>query len=178
LLYACVNAYWGAGGTRLLDTVGGSLARLGHAHDTTLIVAIWGTVALKVAAALLPLLALRNAADGPRRIARLLAWVAAAILTVYGAVLMTVGLLVQADVIRSPASADRRALMWHAYLWDPWFLLWGLLIATALLQQDPDAADPGFTRASDASWSSDELAPRRPFDVVASDEGSRHGHPG
>ena len=68
LLYACVNAYWGAGGTRLLDTVGGSLARLGHAHDTTLIVAIWGTVALQVAAALLPLLALPSAADGRRRI--------------------------------------------------------------------------------------------------------------
>ena len=65
-----------------MDTVGGSLARLGHARDTTLIVAIWGTVALKVAAALLPLLALRNAADGLRRITRLLAWVAAAILTV------------------------------------------------------------------------------------------------
>jgi hypothetical protein len=64
----------------------------------------------------------------------LLARVAAAILTVYGAVLMTVGLLVQADVIRSPGSADRRALMWHAYLSDPWFLLWGLLIATALLR--------------------------------------------
>ena len=134
LLYACVNTYWGAGGTRLLDTVGGSLARLGHAHDTTLIVAIWGTVALKVAAALLPLLALRSAPDGPRKITRVLAWVAAAIRTVYGAVLTTVGLLVQADVIRSPASADRRALMWHAHLWDPWFLLWGLLIATALLR--------------------------------------------
>ncbi len=89
---------------------------------------------MKVAAALLPLLALPSAADGRRRITLLLAWVAAAILTVYGAVLTTVGLLVQADVIRSPASADRRALMWHAYLWDPWFLMWGLLIATALLR--------------------------------------------
>ena len=89
---------------------------------------------MKVAAALLPLLALRNPADRPRRITRLLAWIGAAILTVYGAVLTTVGLLVQADVIRSPASADRRALMWHAYMWDPWFLLWGLLIATALLR--------------------------------------------
>jgi len=134
LLYPCISTYWGAGGTRLLETVSGSLARLGHARDTTLIIAIWGTAALKVAAALLPLLALRNPADRPRRITRLLAWIGAAILTVYGAVLTTVGLLVQADVIRSPASADRRALMWHAYLWDPWFLLWGLLIATALLR--------------------------------------------
>ena len=28
--------------------------------------------------------------------------------------------------------ADRRALTWHAYLWDPWFLLWGLLVLAAL----------------------------------------------
>ena len=138
LLYACVSAYWGAGGTRLLDTVGGSLERLARAPNTELIIAIWGVVALKVAAALVPLLVLRDPAGRRRRIARLLAWTVAAILTVYGAILTTVGLLVQSDAIRSPASADRRALMWHAYLWDPWFLLWGLLVATALLR----TADP------------------------------------
>src|SRR5437868_7222034 len=42
LLYACASVYWVAGGTWLLDTVGGSFARLGHARDTTLILAIWG----------------------------------------------------------------------------------------------------------------------------------------
>jgi hypothetical protein len=27
---------------------------------------------------------------------------------------------------------DHRALAWHTYLWDPWFLMWGLLVAGAL----------------------------------------------
>jgi hypothetical protein len=30
------------------------------------------------------------------------------------------------------ATADHRALAWHAYLWDPWFLIWGLLVVGAL----------------------------------------------
>ena len=60
---------------------------------------MWAAAALKLTltAALLPLLAVGN----PRRrsrFARLLAWAAAGILTTYGAVLTTVGLLVEADV--------------------------------------------------------------------------------
>jgi hypothetical protein len=50
----------------------------------------------------------------------------------YGTVLTTAGLLVQAGVINSSSKPDWRALDWHAYLWDPWFLIWGLLIAAAL----------------------------------------------
>lgn len=133
LLYAAVSVYWGAGGKWLLDTVGGSLARPGRAHDTTVIIAIWAAAALKLTAALLPPLALRNRGR-QRHLARLLAWAAAGILTTYGAVLTTIGVLIQADVIHSSANADQRALTWHAYLWDPWFLIWGLLIATALLR--------------------------------------------
>ena len=46
----------------------------------------------------------------------------------------TIGLLVQAGVIGRSAHPDNRALEWHAYLWDPWFLIWGLLSVTALLR--------------------------------------------
>lgn len=46
--------------------------------------------------------------------------------------LTLVGLLVQADVIHATRDADHRALAWHAYLWDPWFLGWGLLLTAAL----------------------------------------------
>jgi len=52
-------------------------------------------------------------------------------------VLTTTGLLVQADVIHSSRKADQRALTWHAYLWDPWFLVWGVLITAALLRSRP-----------------------------------------
>jgi hypothetical protein len=69
-----------------------------------------------------------------------LAWIEAGILTIYGLVLTVVGLLVQAGVIHASATADHRALAWHAYLWDPWFLIWGLLVAGALLCGRPRRA--------------------------------------
>ena len=45
-----------------------------------------------------------------------------------------VGLLVQAGLIGTPGGADHRALAWHAYLWDPWFLVWGVLVTAALFR--------------------------------------------
>jgi hypothetical protein len=73
---------------------------------------------------------------------RALAWLEAAILTIYGLVLTIAGLLVQSGVITAPASADHRALAWHAYLWDPWFLLWGVLVTAALTR----SRQPGATQ--------------------------------
>ncbi|MFZ0088917.1 MAG: DUF3995 domain-containing protein [Solirubrobacteraceae bacterium] len=133
VLYAAVSVYWGLGGTWLLDTVGGSLARRGHAGDATVLTAVWGAAVVKVIVAVLPLLAVRRRADPAwtRRV-RILAWAAAVILIAYGAVETVVGLLVQSDLIHVSPTADHRALAWHAYLWDPWFLIWGLLIAVAL----------------------------------------------
>jgi hypothetical protein len=131
--YAAVSVYWGLGGTWLLDTVGGSLAQ--HRHSAGAIAAAWGAAALKLIAAVLPLLALRRRSGSLRdRGLWALAWVAAGILTLYGLVLTVVGLLVQADVIHASPTADHRALAWHAYLWDPWFLAWGVLIAIALVR--------------------------------------------
>lgn len=132
-LYAAVSVYWGLGGTWLLDTVGGSLAQ--HRHSAGVMIAVWVAAALKLIAAVLPLQALRHR-GGPRRVRSLwvLSWVAAAILIAYGFVLTVVGLLVQTGVVRASSTADHRALAWHAYLWDPWFLVWGVLIAVALLQ--------------------------------------------
>ena len=97
--------------------------------------AVWAAVALKLIAAVLPLLALRRLTSPVwNRTVWVLAWAAAVVLTIYGLVLTAVGLLVQAGVIHSSATADHRAQTWHTYLWDPWFLVWGLLAAAALLR--------------------------------------------
>jgi hypothetical protein len=61
-----------------------------------------------------------------------LAWAQAAFLTLYGLVFTAVGLLVQSGVLHASADADRYAMAWHTYLWDPWFLVWGLLVLAAL----------------------------------------------
>jgi len=134
-LYAAVSAYWGAGGTALLDTIGGTLEREARAHNAGLLAVVWMTVALKLTAGGIGLLATaRPEWLSPRRcrVVRGAAWLTTAILTLYGGTLTSAGLLVQAGIIHASARADHRALRWHAFLWDPWFLIWGLLLAAAL----------------------------------------------
>jgi hypothetical protein len=98
---------------------------------------VWAAVALKAIAAFLPLVAVGSLHWLPRGRERWLwrlTWIEALILTAYGLVLTATGLLVQSGVIAPARNADHRALRWHAYLWDPWFLVWGLLVTTALVQ--------------------------------------------
>ena len=135
LLYAAISVYWGAGGTWLLDTVGSGLGK-GHGGSALVVFAVWLAVGLKVIAAVLPLPAVGAGAARVRRLhlIRALACVEAAILTVYGLNSTAVGLLVQAGLIGTPADADHPALAWHAYLWDPWLLVWGVLAIAALFR--------------------------------------------
>jgi Protein of unknown function (DUF3995) len=135
VLYAAVSAYWASGGTALLDTVGGVFQREGRTGGAGLIAVVWVTVLLKLLAATLGVVVVvgRPALAGAqRRLVRRMAWAAAVILILYGGVLSITGWLVQLDVVSPGANADHEALRWHAYLWDPWFLVWGLLLATGL----------------------------------------------
>lgn len=133
LAYAAVSAYWGTGGTGLLDTVGGTFQQWGRSGSAGALLLLWAVAIAKVVAAALPLLAVHTI--GPtstRRAIWRLAWADGLILGVYGLVFTGGGLAIQAGVVRAAPHADHRAQAWHAYLWDPWFLLWGLLVIVAL----------------------------------------------
>jgi hypothetical protein len=139
LAYAAISVYWALDGSWLLDTVGSSLSRPGQAGHAVALTAAWGATVLKAVAAVLPLLAVRRAGARPggqdhrlNRLIRVLAWIEAAILISYGLIYTVAGLAVQARVIQAPAHADHLAARWHAYLWDPWFAVWGILVFTAL----------------------------------------------
>ncbi len=145
VLYAGVSAYWGFGGTALLDTVGGAFERAGRAGSVGLIAVVWVTVLLKLLAATLGLVVVIGRpplAAAQRRLAQRMAWAAALILILYGGVLSITGWLVQLDIVSPAANADHKALRWHAYLWDPWFLVWGVLLATGLARSI-QGVDPG-----------------------------------
>jgi hypothetical protein len=156
LAYAAISVYWAVGGRWLLNTVGISLSQPGQAGHLAALLAVWGAAAVKAVAAVLPLLAIgvwpRTANGGLRRLARVLTWIEAAILTGYGLVLTASGLLVQAGVIKAAAPADRLAREWHAYLWDPWFLIWGIFVFLALWRSRPASQDhlPGAPGAAAA----------------------------
>ena len=93
----------------------------------------WLVVLVKLFAAALPVFVIRSSGRGRReRVASRLAALEALVLTLYGLVFTATGLLVQLGVIRRGAHADNRALAWHAFLWDPWFLVWGLAVVASL----------------------------------------------
>jgi Protein of unknown function (DUF3995) len=140
VLYAAVSAYWGCGGTALLNTVGGAFERAGRTGSAGLIALLWVTVLLKLLAGILGRLAVvghRKLGTQHRRLVRRAAWAAALILVMYGGVLSVIGWLVQLDIVSAGSHADHKALRWHAYLWDPWFLVWGLLLAIGLALSRP-----------------------------------------
>ena len=129
--YAAVSLYWAAGGTAGLSTVGGiaqTMARTGGAAAAAGIAAI---VLLKTAGGLLALaMVMPWGRRLPRRAVSVAGLAGSALLIVYGAVEVAGEALAETGVIR-PSAPDWTALRWHLALWDPWFLVWGLLLAAA-----------------------------------------------
>jgi hypothetical protein len=128
--HAAWTVYWTIGGTALLDTVGGSVEEAARRGGAAAVALGGATVVLKVAGGLLALALVRP--EGRRLPARLVeraATGAGALLALYGGVLVVVGAVALTGALGEPA--DPHALRWHVLLWDPWFLLWGLLLLGA-----------------------------------------------
>lgn len=72
---------------------------------------------------------------------RALAWVGGAVLAGYGALNVVVAWLVLGGVVEPEGGYDRSAMLGHAALWDPLFLVWGVLLliglATTRTRRDP-----------------------------------------
>jgi Protein of unknown function (DUF3995) len=132
LLSAIPSFYWAAGGTIGLDTVGGEIEELARARDPAGVALGLGAGVLKVAGGVLALTLVRPwGRRVPHRMLSWVTWAASVVLTIYGGLLVAVGALVLADVIRPAGPVDRMALWWHVLLWDMWFLIWGLLLGVA-----------------------------------------------
>ena len=135
LAHGTVSGLWAAGGSALLGTIGGSLEELGRAGGLLVRAGLWLVAVVKVGAGVIVVLALKSPIVP--RLVRGFGWLEAIVLIGYGGVLTAVGLLVQAGAIRTGPDANRRALAWHAFFWDPWFLFWGVAAFAALLWSRP-----------------------------------------
>lgn len=125
LLHAAWSGYWAAGGNALLDTLGQQLVTA-FADRRWL---LWPVTALKALVAVLPLIFDRR---GWPPLTRALAWLAAAVLIVWGGMNTVVGNLVLTGVMDPAGGYDREAMIGHARLWDPLFLIWGVALAVGL----------------------------------------------
>jgi len=133
-LSAVTTAYWTAGGTWLLDTVGGGLEEVARRGDGAAVALGLVVVALKLAGCVLALALVRPwGRRSPERLLEGAALVAGGLLAAYGGLLVLVGALALAGVFGDVA--DAAALRWHVLLWDPWFLLWGVLLALAAVRR-------------------------------------------
>jgi len=71
------------------------------------------------------LLALRRMTEATwSRVMWVLAWAAAIILTLCGLAQTVAAQPAYAGVFDAAASADDRRLLWRAFVWDPWFVIW------------------------------------------------------
>jgi Protein of unknown function (DUF3995) len=130
---AAVSCYWTAGGTFLLDTVGGAIEELARERSLGAVALGAATVVLKIVAGFLALALPHPPADAFRRRALILAnGVASAILCSWGGVNVVVGALVLGGAVSPSDDIDRYALRWHVFLWDMWFLVWGVTLALAV----------------------------------------------
>jgi hypothetical protein len=124
--------------------VGGAIEELARARHPAGVALGIGAGVLKVAGAVLALALVRP--WGHRVPAG--CWLglpgrASVVLTLYGGLLVAVGALVLAGVIRPAGPVDRTALRWHVLLWDLWFLVWGLLLGVAAWQYGRHSRDRG-----------------------------------
>jgi hypothetical protein len=65
---------------------------------------------------------------------RLVGWSAvlgSVVLTLYGGVFVVTGALVLGGAITTSEPIDEHALRWHVFLWDLWFLVWGVMLGLA-----------------------------------------------
>ncbi len=132
--YGLVSLYWTLGGTYLLNTVGGSIDSIAG-NGGMLAIALGASASVaKIIIGLLALALVRPLGNlFPRRFLVASAVTVSAVLIIYGGLLVIVGALVLLYIIHPTGNVDWIALRWHVLVWDMWFLVWGILLAIAVV---------------------------------------------
>jgi hypothetical protein len=127
--FAAVSAYWALGGDLGRETIAADIARIPLVNDP---VVVWATAGLKALAGILALALVRPwGRSFPRRVLIAATGAAGLLLTVYGgANLVDHGRMV-AGLRDTPAVLGEQAARWHFLLWDPVWLLGGVLFLAA-----------------------------------------------
>jgi Protein of unknown function (DUF3995) len=131
------------GGTALLDALGGTFERLARERSAAAMALEVMVILVKIAGGLLALALVRpwGAVVG-RRLLLSLSVLGSMILVLYGGVEVLLGGLVLAEVITPSGPVDEHALRWHVFVWDLWFLLWGLALGLAAWRYHREGRSP------------------------------------
>lgn len=129
-VFAAMSFYWAAGGTFAVDTLGSSIQSM--EHDPGFIAIVWLTGILKVIGGLFALTLVRPWAPWlPHVLKLILAWVGGIGLVLYGGIQFLLEGLVLSGMLHVTGPVDWNGMRWHFWLWDPWWLLGGILFCAA-----------------------------------------------
>lgn len=131
LVHGAFSLYWGVGGSWLVDTLGEDLVEQWEDNAAVLL----PVGAVKILAALLPLLLLRTPGQPSLwpRLLRAVSWAGAVLLILWGGVNTVTGNLVLSGIVEPDGGYDHDGMVGHAWLWDPLFLVWGVALVCGLL---------------------------------------------
>lgn len=130
-LHAAASLYWAVGGRWLLATVGQWAVDLSVQAPLAAGVVLGLVALVKLLATTVPI----GVAYGKlpwRRFWRAVSWAGGLLLVVYGGINSVVSAAVLGGLIHPQGGYDRNAMMGHAYLWDPLFLIWGTALVLSL----------------------------------------------
>ena len=132
VLFAALSFCWAAGGLAGADLVAPAAKSMAVARVPWFVAVLWATALLKLFGGLVALALVR--AWGriiPHWLRLLLAGGAGLVLTVYGVMGLAGSIPVLAGAITVPDSMPRQVLEFYVFLWQPYFLLGGILFAIA-----------------------------------------------
>ncbi|WP_420123505.1 DUF3995 domain-containing protein [Nakamurella sp.] len=147
-IHGLFSLYWAVGGRWLLDTVGAWAVDLTERAQVLVVLLLLLVAAVKAAAAVIPLAVEAGRMPGRRRW-RAVEWAGVALLVGYGGLTTIVAALVLLGAIEPDGGYDRASMIGHALLWDPLFLVWGVLLGIGLALTRDRAIPAGDGRDGD-----------------------------
>ena len=132
LVFAAMSFYWAAGGTLGSSTMSDAIVEPARAREPRFVALLWTSGALKAIAGLLALALVRPWGRLlPRWVPLTATWVAGVGMLLYGAANLAVRAAMAAGLLATPGSMHSDAARWHLLLWDPWWVLGGVLFVLA-----------------------------------------------
>lgn len=132
VIFALMSLYWAAGGLVGGETLGVEIDRLAHERDPSFVSELWAAFALKAVAAALALALWQHRGRRlPRRLLVVLGGLTGAGITVYAVANFAQHALMAGGAISTPDALGTTAVKWHLALWDPFWLVGGLLFLAA-----------------------------------------------
>jgi hypothetical protein len=135
--FALYSLYGALGGDLGVDQLANEIREQAKERDSGFVAQLWAATALKVIAGLLALALVQDWGRAiPSPALRIAAWLVAIGLIVYGASNLIRFGLMDLGVIDTPDSVGSYAVSWYVFLWEPIWLLGGVLFAAAAWRFD------------------------------------------